>query len=90
MQDASSPYNSVRPTVYVPLSQGTLFLKGMRTDPPPYQMEFLARTTGEPAALKAAIRQEAHAADSSLRVKIQTVEESLEARFGPVKTLRCC
>ena len=86
MQDASSPYNFVRPTVYVPLSQGTLFLKGMRTDPPPYQMEFLARTTGEPAALKAAIRQEAHAADSSLRVKTQTVEESLEARFGPVKT----
>jgi hypothetical protein len=40
MQDASSPYNFVRPTVYVPLSQGTLFLKGMRTDPPPYQMEF--------------------------------------------------
>ena len=86
MQDASSPYNFVRPTVYVPLAQGTLFLKGMRTDPPPYQMEFLARTTGEPAALKAAIRQEAHAADSSLRVKVQTVEESLEARFGPVKT----
>ena len=87
MQDANSPYNSVRPTVYVPYTQGTLFLKGVRTDPPAYQMLFLARTTGEPAALKAAIRQEAHATDSSLRVNIQTVEESLEARFGPVKTV---
>ena len=87
MQDASSPYNSVRPTVYVPFAQGALFLKGMRTDPPPYQMQFLARTTGEPAVLKAAIRQEAHATDSSLRINMQTIEESLEARFGPVKTI---
>jgi predicted permease len=87
MQDANNPYNSVRPTVYVPYAQGTLFLKGMRMDPPPYQMEFLARTTGESAALKAAIRQEAHATDASLRVTIQTVEESLEARLGPVKTV---
>jgi predicted permease len=87
MQDASSPYNSVRPTVYVPYPQGTLFLQGVRTDPPAYQMILLARTAGEPAALKAAIRQEAHATDSSLRVNIQTIEESLEARFGPVKTM---
>jgi ABC-type antimicrobial peptide transport system permease subunit len=57
----------------------------MRTDPPAYQMQFLARTAGEPAGLKAAVRQEAHATDSSLRVEIQTVDESLEARFGPVK-----
>jgi macrolide transport system ATP-binding/permease protein len=87
MQDTSSPYNSVRPMVYVPYAQGGLFLKGMRMDPPPYQMQFLARTTGEAAALKAAIRQEAHATDSALRVNIETVEESLEARFGPVKTI---
>jgi len=86
MQDSNSRYNSVRPTVYVPYAQSALFLKGMRTDPPPYQMLFLARTEGEPAAVKAAIRQEAHATDSALRVNIQTVEESLEARFGPVKT----
>ena len=39
------------------------------------------------AALKAAIRQEAHATDAALRVSIQTVEESLQARFGPVKTV---
>jgi predicted permease len=86
MQDANSSYNSVRPTVYVPYAQGTLFLKGVRTDPPAYQMLFLARTAGEPAALKAAIRQEAHATDSALRVDIQTVQELLDARFGPVKT----
>jgi hypothetical protein len=87
LQDASSPYNSVRPMVYVPHTQGTLFFKGMRMDPPPYQLLFLARTGGEPAALKAAIRQEARAMDSSLRVDVQTVEESLEARMGPVKTI---
>ena len=85
MQDANSPYNSVRPVVYIPLAQGALFMKGMRIDPPPYQMQFLARTAGEPAALKAAIRQEAHATDPALRVSIQTVEESLKARFGSVK-----
>jgi predicted permease len=87
MQDASDPYNSVRPTVYVPYAQGALFLKGVRTDPPAYQMRFLARTSGAPAVLKGEIRQEAHATDSSLRVTVETVEESLEARYGPVKTL---
>jgi predicted lysophospholipase L1 biosynthesis ABC-type transport system permease subunit len=87
LQDANSPYNSVRPTVYVPYAQGTLFLKGMRIDPPPYQMQFLTRTRGEPAAVKAAIRQEAHAVDSSLRITTQTVEEYFEARFGPVRTI---
>ncbi|MCU1237036.1 MAG: hypothetical protein JWP63_5003, partial [Candidatus Solibacter sp.] len=35
MEDAKSPHDSVRPTVYVPDAQGRLFLKGMRTDPPP-------------------------------------------------------
>jgi predicted permease len=87
LQDASSPYNSVRPIVYVPAAQSALFLKGMRTDPPHYQMQFLARTSGPPAALKAAIRQEAHATDSSLRIDVQTIEESMEAQFGPVKTI---
>ncbi len=87
MQGANSPYNSVRPTVYVPYAQGMLFLKGIDTDPPPYQMQFVARTRGETAALKAAIREEVRATDSALRVNIQTVEESLEARFGPVKRI---
>jgi predicted permease len=87
MQDASSPYNSVYPIVYIAAAQSALFLKGMRTDPPYYQMQFLARTTGSPAALKAAIRQEAHATDSSLRINVQSIEESMEAQFGPVKTI---
>jgi len=87
MQDATSPYNSVYPIVYIAAAQSALFLKGMRTDPPYYQMQFLARTTGSPAALKVAIRQEAHATDSSLRIDVQTIEESREAQFGPVKTI---
>jgi predicted permease len=87
MQDANNPFNSVRPTVYVPYAQGSLFLKGMRVDPPPYQMQFLVHTAGDPAALKSAIRQEAHATDAALRINVQTVDESLEARLGPVKTI---
>jgi ABC-type antimicrobial peptide transport system permease subunit len=86
MQDAANPYNSVRPTVYVPYAQAALFLKGMRTDPPAYQTAFLARTAGNISAIKTGIRQEAHAIDPSLRVDIQTVDESLEARIGPLKT----
>jgi predicted permease len=82
LQDASNPDSYVRPMVYVALAQAPLFLKGLRTDPPPYQAVFLARTSGEPKALKALIRQEAHAADASLRVTTETVEESLEARNG--------
>jgi putative ABC transport system permease protein len=37
--------------------------------------------------VKAALRQETLAADSSLRVNIQTVEEMTEERVGPVKTI---
>jgi predicted lysophospholipase L1 biosynthesis ABC-type transport system permease subunit len=87
MEDTGRLYNSVRPTVYVPYPQATLFLKGVQADPPAYQMQFLARTTSEPAVLKAAIRQAAHAADPSLRADVQTVQESINARFGPIKTV---
>ena len=83
----NNPFNSVRPTVYVPFAQGSLFLKGMRVDPPPYQLQFLAHTSGDAAALKTAIRQEVHATDASLRVNVETIEESLQARLGPVKTI---
>jgi ABC-type antimicrobial peptide transport system permease subunit len=82
-----SPYNSVRPTVYVPDAQGALFLKATRVDPPSYQMMFLARTAGDVAALKSAIRQEVRARDSALRVTMATVEESQEAQFGPLRTM---
>src|SRR4029077_2222667 len=44
LEDANGPFNTVRPTVYVPYGQGKLFLKGVRTDTPPYQMQFLIRT----------------------------------------------
>src|SRR4029077_5274874 len=44
LEDANGPFNTVRPTVYVPYRQGKLFLKGVRTDTPPYQMQFLIRT----------------------------------------------
>jgi len=87
LQDANSPYNSVRPTIYVALAQATQFFKGMKMDPPPYQVQLLARTSGDPAALKAAIRQDVHATDASLRVTVQTVEEAFEERLGPVKTI---
>jgi putative ABC transport system permease protein len=59
----------------------------VRTDTPPYQMQFLIRTSGDPPRLKAALRQEALARDGSLRVHIQTVEEMREAMMGPIKTM---
>ena len=49
------------------------FFKGVRTETPPYQMQFLIRTSGDPARVKAALRREALAQDGSLRVHIQTV-----------------
>lgn len=87
LEDANGPFNNVRPTVYVPYGQGKLFLKGVRTDTPPYQMQFLIRTSGDPARLKAALRQEALARDGSLRIHIQSIGEMLEAMKGPIKTM---
>jgi predicted permease len=88
LEDANGPFNSVRPTVYVPYGQGKLFLNGARIGTPPYQMQFLIRARGESAGVKAALRQEAIAADSSLWVNIQTLEEILESwKMGPIKTM---
>jgi ABC-type antimicrobial peptide transport system permease subunit len=87
LQDATERFNSVRPMVYVPYTQAKLFLHGMRTDPPPYQMQFLIRTNGATAGVKAALRQETLATDSTLRVHIQTIQEMLEARVGPMRTI---
>ena len=86
LEDANGPFNTVRPSVYVPYGQGKLFLRGARTDTPPYQMQFLIRTSNDPATVKAALRREALATDSSLRVRIQTIEEMLEAMMGPLRT----
>src|SRR5262249_45218037 len=87
LQDANSPENSVRPTVYIPYAQSTIFFSVMKIDPPPYQILFLTRTAGDPAPVKNLIRQQAHAMDASLRTTIQTVRESLEARLGPLRTI---
>jgi putative ABC transport system permease protein len=86
LEDANGPFNTVRPTVYVPFGQGKLFLHGVRTEMPPYQMQFLVRTSGDPARVKAALRQEASVPDASLRIHIQTLEEMLEENLGPLKT----
>jgi predicted permease len=85
--DATQRINSVRPTVYVANAQGKLFLHGLKTDPPPYQMQFLVRTSQETAAVKAALHQEILAADPSLRVQVQTLQEALEERVGPLRTM---
>jgi hypothetical protein len=87
LEDANGPFNRVRPTVYVPDGQGKLFLKGVRTEMPPYQMQFLIRTSGDPARVKTALRREALAQDGSLRVHIQTAKEMLETMMGPIKTM---
>jgi predicted permease len=87
LEDANGPLNNVRPTVYVPYGQGKLFLKGVRTGTPPYQMQFVIHTSGDPARVKAALRQEAIAQDGSLRVHIQTVAEMLKDIMGPIQTM---
>lgn len=85
-EDANSAFNSVRPTVYVPYAQVKVFFNGVKLDTPAYLEQVLIRTNADPAIVKASLRQEVAALDSSLRVKIQTVEEVTESRVGPVKT----
>jgi predicted permease len=87
MEDATRSINSVRPTVYVPYTQGKLFLGGLRAGPPAYQMQFLVRASGERAGVKTALHQEAFSADPKLRVSIQTVQEALDERLGPMRTI---
>jgi len=85
--DATQDFNTVRPTVYVPYTQGKLFLGGSRTGLPAYQMQFLARASGGSARLKSALNQETFSADPKLRVSIQTIQEALEERIGPMRTI---
>jgi macrolide transport system ATP-binding/permease protein len=85
MEDANGVFNTVRPTVYVPEGQGKLFLTGTRTNIPPYQMQLLVRTADEAAPVKSAIRREALALDSTLRVNVQTAAEMQESMFGPFR-----
>jgi len=87
MEDATQSFSTVRPTVYVPYTQGKLFLGGLRAGPPAYQMQFVVRTSGERAGVKTALHQEAFSADPKLRVSIQTIQEALEERVGPMRTI---
>ncbi len=85
MEDATGLFNTVRPTVYIPEGQGKLFLAGTRTNIPAYQMQLLVRAAGDAAAVKPAIRREALALDSSLRVNVQTADEMRESMLGPFR-----
>jgi predicted lysophospholipase L1 biosynthesis ABC-type transport system permease subunit len=87
LQDADSRANFVRPMAYIPSAQSTLFFSGMKIDPPAYQASFLARTAGDPEPVKNLIRQQAHTIDASLRATIETVQESLDGRLGPLRTI---
>jgi predicted permease len=85
-EDANSAFSTVRPMVYVPYAQAKVFFNGVKLDGPAYQTQVLVRANGDTAGVKAALRQEALAADASLNVNIQTVEEMTQSRVGPVKT----
>lgn len=84
-EDPSGPFNTVRPTVYVPYGQEATLLAGIQTGTPPYQMQFLVRTIGDPSGLKIALRQEVLARDPSLIIHIQTIQEMRDAMFGPIR-----
>jgi predicted lysophospholipase L1 biosynthesis ABC-type transport system permease subunit len=86
-EDADAPINSVRPTVYVPYAQARQFFGATKPATPPYQTQLLVRAAGSPATLKTALRLEAAAADGSLQVRMQTVEEMRQSRAGPLKTI---
>jgi predicted permease len=87
MEDPEGVFNTVRPTVYVPDGQGNLFLKGTRTDVPPYQMQLLIRTAGDATSVKSAVRREALALDPSLRVVVETAAEMQESALGPFRMI---
>jgi predicted permease len=86
-EDLDNPrLTSAQPVVYVPVGQGKLLLAGARLETPPYQMQFLIRTSGDPAGLKKTLHREALAADSSLWVSIKTLQELREESVGPIRT----
>jgi len=87
MEDATRSFSTVRPTVYVPYTQGTLFVGGLRAGTPAYQMQFLVRASGEKTGVKTALHQEAFSADPKLRVSIQTIQEALDERVGPMRMI---
>ncbi len=86
MADATQSFSTVRPMVYVPYTQGKLFLGGLRAGTPAYQVQFLVRASGEKTSVKSALHQEAFSADPKLRASIQTIQEAIEERVGPMRT----
>jgi len=86
-EDTNGAFSTVRPIVYVPYAQARVFFTGVKLDVPAYLEEILVRTNTDPAMVKASLRQEVLALDSSLRVNIQTVEGMREERIGPIKTI---
>jgi hypothetical protein len=73
--------------VYVLYTQGKLFLGGLRAGPPAYQMQFLVLASGETIGVKRALHEAIFSADPQLRVSIQTIQEALEERVGPMRTI---
>ena len=87
VQDLDNPrLTSAQPIVYVPVGQGKLLLAGARLETPPYQMQFLIRTSGDPTALRSTLHREALATDPALWVSIQTLQELREESVGPIRT----
>jgi predicted permease len=85
-KDLDNPrLTSAQPVLYVAVGQGKLLLAGARLETPPYQMQFLIRTSGDPAGLKKTLRSEALATDSTLWVNIRTLQELREQSVGPIR-----
>jgi putative ABC transport system permease protein len=86
------------PTAYVPAGQGGLLMAprkdnanaGRVASNRVSDMQFLVRASGDPASVKTSLRQAVRAADPSLWVNLQTIEESLEPIVGPQRTVALC
>ncbi|MGH9645992.1 MAG: FtsX-like permease family protein, partial [Bryobacteraceae bacterium] len=100
LTNPSSEFILGLPVVYVPSSQGRFLLtprvstvwNGGRTSQS-YQaseMQFLVRSNGDPSNISVAMRQAVRAADPSVWVSIQTIEDRLEPFIGPQRTLALC
>lgn len=98
LQNPASRFILNLPAAYVPAGQGSLLLASHRSGPDAArvasdqvsEMQFLIRASGDPANVKSALRQAVRAADPSLWVDIQTIEERLEPFTGPQRTIALC
>ncbi len=86
------------PIAYVPAGQESLLMAPRRDGPLAARvasnqvsdMQFLVRSSGDPASVKTSLRQAVRAADPSLWVSIQTIDERLEPLIGPQRTMALC